>query len=160
MVFGIITKKSGSKGSGSKLYHKLKSIEDFSFFINKGNIRYSVNSNSDRSIPVQSSYNKRFSEQSYNTAADISMTDSCYSIASTSTASTEYSYDRNKNISDSFENVNMNNESQRKKKHRKRRTLSKLLGTFSFNDKLIQSMQCPDWEYYCTNKNLYKYDIY
>lgn len=157
MVFGIITKKNGS---GSKLYHKLKSIEDFSFFINKGNIGYSVNSNSDRNIPAQSSYIKRFSEQSYNTAVDVSMTDSCCSIATTSTTSTDDSYNNNKNIYNNFENVNMNNESKRKKKHRKRRTLSKLLGTFSFNDKLIQSMQCPDWEYYCTNKNLYNYDIY
>jgi len=156
MGFSIIAKKSGSRSSG-KGYRKLKSIENFSNYVHQDNIRYSVNSNSDVNVnmPVQDTYNKRFSEQSYNTVSDISQAETyCSTVTSTTTTSTEYSYNNNV-MYGSVENQNVQNDKKKKKKHRKRKTLSKILQSFSLNDQLKQSMQCPDWEYYCNNKNAY-----
>jgi len=166
MGFSIITKKSGSRNSG-KGYHRLKSIENFSNYVHKDSMRYSVNSNSDvnvnANIPIQNTYNKRFSEQSYNTVSDISQAETyCSTItSSTTTTSTEYSYNNNYNYNNNImyggvvENPDVQNDKKKKKKHRKRKTLSKILQSFSLNDQLKQSMKCPDWEYYCNNKNAF-----
>jgi len=159
MGFSIIPRKSGSRNSG-KGYHKLRSIEDFSCHVNRDAIRYSVNTSSDISIPIQSTYNKRFSEQSYNTVSDISRAETYCSTSTATTTSTDYSYNNHKynyNNNVMYGQVEQPNvqKDKKKKKHRKRKTLSKILQSFSLNDQLKQSMQCPDWEYYCTKENAY-----
>lgn len=96
-----------------------------------------------------------------------------YSKDYTTTTTTNYNYDKNENYRrntingypqtfnsyyeesiDSNNNSNKenwaNNEKSQKKKNRKRKTLSKILQSFSVSDQYLEaSMKCPDWEYYC-----------
>lgn len=126
-----------------KNYQKLRSIEDLSSLIDK-DTRYSLGS--EFKMPT-STYNKRFSEQSFNSISNVS-------VAETECSTTTVESNDINDIYDYYQsNYNNTNETSNKpKKHRKRKTLSKIFQrSFSINGQLQQSMQCPDWEYYCNN---------
>ncbi|ORX85131.1 hypothetical protein BCR32DRAFT_276547 [Anaeromyces robustus] len=166
MGFNINNKKNRQSiiFSGNKNYHKLRSIEDLSNFINTNDNRLSTTStNSEIRMPTRSTYNKRFSEQSFNSISNVSIADTYCSSFSGSTTASVMSTDLN-NIYSYYQTNSGNNDfydntqgDKRNKKHRKRKALSKLFQSFSFSNQLQQSMQCPDWEYYCNQKN---YNIY
>jgi len=135
MGFSIKKNRTPFGGNG---YQKLRSIEDVSYLVH--------NRNSSISIPMaQSTYNKRFSEQSFNTVSTgVSTSDTVYSNYSTETESNYYNdvYAPNAPIP-------VPPPPKKEKKHRKRKALSKIFQSFSINDPLQQSMQSADFEYYC-----------
>ncbi|ORX51141.1 hypothetical protein BCR36DRAFT_583188 [Piromyces finnis] len=128
-------------------YHKLRSIEDMSSLINK---RYSSTS-----IPMpESLYNKRFSEQSFNTVSNVSIADTIYS-----NVSNESTDSGNFNDISAYYNQYEYVEAPKKKKHRKRKALSKIIQSFSINDPLQQSLQSPDFGYYYNQVNGSNYNF-
>jgi hypothetical protein len=146
---GFNVKKNRSSfipGGNNSNYHKLRSIEDLTSYVSK-------RCSSTTSIPMpESTYNKRFSEQSFNSVSNVSVAETY-----TSTDSTE-SNDIN-NIYDYYYPYVQVEAPKKEKKHRKRKALSKIFQSFSINDPLQQSMQSPDFEYYTNPVNGSNYNF-
>ncbi|KAG4087209.1 hypothetical protein H8356DRAFT_98414 [Neocallimastix lanati (nom. inval.)] len=148
MGFNINTKKNRISLGGNN-YQRLRSIEDLTTSIDKSK-RYSTSS--DIRMPTHSTFNKRFSEQSFSSLSNVSVAET---YCSTTTSNTEETPDINEIYAcyqPEYE-INYDESSKKPKKHRKRKALSKIFQSFSLNDQLQQSMQCPDWEYHCNKQN-------
>ncbi|KAG4090150.1 hypothetical protein H8356DRAFT_1053531 [Neocallimastix lanati (nom. inval.)] len=149
MVFKIITKKNRSSMASetSGKYVKLMNEDQ----------RYSFGS--EIRMPVSTTYDKRLSEHSFNSVSNESVAETFTSTVTSNTLDTSdvndsYVYNQPEYTNDYDVNGNFN---KKQKKHKKRKTISKIFKSFSLDGQLHQTLECPDWEYYCHKQNYYGY---